>query len=235
MIQFSEKFAAVACALIAVQREVQPVMKDRSNPLLHSKYATLDAITDYVRPILAKNDLALMQSVSPAADRCICVETLLLHATGEWAKNTVLVPLSDGNKGTSLQQAAGSTITYGRRYGLSAMLALTTDEDDDGNGRGQTSQRREARRAPRVAQAANDVRATTVGDIPFPAVQGCESWRGKPLREVPTDALEICYQRTKDRPEKKAKLIADAIADVLETRRAANDFTQPHPALMETE
>lgn len=231
MIQFSESHALVAAALIAVQREVQPVVKDRTNPLLKNKYATLDAITDYVRPLLAKNDLALAQSVSPSADHCISVETLLVHVSGEWVRNAVLIPMGDGNKGTSLQQAAGSTITYGRRYGLSALLALTTDEDDDGNGRGQTSQRRESRRAPRVAQAANAAGAVRVADIPFPAVLGFERLRGTPLKDVPTEALETCYQRTKDRTEKKAQMVAKAIEEVLEDRRTAADFGELHPSL----
>ena len=37
--------------------------------------------------------------------------------------------MSAGNKGTSEQQALGSTITYGRRYGLLALLGLTTGDD----------------------------------------------------------------------------------------------------------
>ncbi len=232
MLQFSESHGAVTLALLAVQREVQPVVKDRQNPLLHSKYATLDAITDYVRPLLAKNDLTLLQSVSLSDKATILVESVLMHVSGEWIKNTVPVPLSAGNKGTSEQQAAGSTITYGRRYGLSALLALTTDEDDDGNGRGETAQRRAAKRAPRgIVAETNASNATTVGDIPFPAVAGCEAHRGKPLKDVPTDALTTCYHRTKDRTEKRAKMVAEAVASILEERRLANDFETPHPAL----
>ena len=231
MIQFSESHALVTAALLAVQREVQPVVKDRANPLLHSKYATLDAITDYVRPLLAKNELTLLQSVSLSDKATICVESVLLHVSGEWIKNTVPVPMGEGNKGTSPQQVAGSTITYGRRYGLSALLALTTDEDDDGNGRGQTAQRRAAKSASRgLVDATNGVKAVTHGDIPFPALRGLEEHKDKPLRDVPTEALETCYQRAKDRPEKKVRALAESVAQVLEERRL-NDFTQPHPAL----
>jgi len=232
MIQFSESHVAVTAALLAVQRAVQPVVKDKSNPLLKNRYATLDAITDYVRPLLNTNELTLLQSVAPLPEHCVSIETMLLHTSGEWVKNAVVVPLTKGNAGTSEQQAAGSTITYGRRYGLSALLALTTDEDDDGNGRGQTNQRKAARRASRgIVDATNGAKATTVGDVPFPAVNGFEQFRGQPLKDVPTNALEVCYQRAKDRTEKKAQLIAKAVEEILEERRTANDFTTPHPAL----
>ena len=30
-------------------------------------------------------------------------------------------------------QAVGSSCTYGRRYGLSAILGISVDDDDDGN------------------------------------------------------------------------------------------------------
>ena len=108
---------------------------------------------------------------------------------------------------------------------------MTTDDDTDGNFP-QSNQRREARKASRgIVAATNAVKATTVGDIPFPAVKGCEAYHNKPLRDVPTEALETCYARTKDRTEKKAQMVARAVEQVLEDRRLANDFTQPHPAL----
>lgn len=231
MIRFSPEFTEVAKALLAVQREIQPVVKDAQNPLLHNKYATLDATTDYVRPILARSELTLIQSDDADGVGRLVVETMLLHVSGQWVANTVVLPMSEGNKGTSAQQAAGSTLTYGRRYGLSAILGLTTSDDDDANSTRQTSQRRDARNASRgLVDATNAVKATTHGDIPFPALNGLEEHKGKPLRDVPTEALETCYQRAKDRPEKKVRALAESVAQVLEERRL-NDFTQPHPAL----
>lgn len=228
MLQFSDTRGDICVALLQVQREIQPVVKDRNNPLLKNRYATLDAITDYVRPICARANCVLMQSEHMMVLNAVTqigIETMLLHHTGEWVKNVVFVPVGDGNKGTSPQQAAGSALTYGRRYGLSALLALTTDEDDDGNGG--TKQRRDAKKSGRtIVEKVNEVKATTVAQIPFPAVRGFEQHRDKPLGDVPTDALETCYQRAVNRPEKKAKMIAEAIGEILENRR---QFAQPLP------
>ena len=57
----------------------------------------------------------------------LSVETRLLHLSGEWVSTVVTLPVE---KATA--QGAGSAISYGRRYGLSAILGLTA-EDDDGN------------------------------------------------------------------------------------------------------
>jgi hypothetical protein len=234
MLTFSTDFTKVAAAMLAVQREVQPIVKDRANDLLRSKYATLDATMDYLRPLLAQHDLIVLQSVSPVEGRSILVETTALHVSGEWVRNAVLIPLSDGNKGTSPQQAAGSTITYGRRYGLSALFALTTGEDDDGNGggRGESRQRREARVASRTSAHLNGNGIVAAEDIPFPRLKNLELYHGKPMREVPQGMLEEGYRRTKDRPEKNAQGFAKAMEVELERRRGLGDFEALHPALI---
>ena len=56
------------------------------------------------------------------------VTTRLMHESGEWVQTRVRCPLG-GKKDI---QAVGSAITYGRRYGLSAMAGIA-QHDDDGN------------------------------------------------------------------------------------------------------
>jgi hypothetical protein len=58
----------------------------------------------------------------------ITVETRLVHTSGEWLASVVPVPVAKGDA-----HGLGSALSYGRRYGISALLALSTDEDDDGN------------------------------------------------------------------------------------------------------
>ena len=55
---------------------------------------------------------------------------MLLHESGQWIKSRLKMPIE---KATA--QAIGSTITYGRRYGLSAMVGIA-QYDDDGNSAG---------------------------------------------------------------------------------------------------
>ena len=51
-----------------------------------------------------------------------------MHESGQWLKSEIRIPLT--NKKDA--QEIGSACTYGRRYGLTAMVGLA-QIDDDGN------------------------------------------------------------------------------------------------------
>lgn len=130
----SESVAAIAKALVAAQGEIKSVPKDSVNPHFKNRYASLEAVTEAVRPVLTKNGLALIQGGGvPTSDEAghvtaVSVETMLLHSpSGEWISGAVTMPL---DKPTA--QGVGSAVSYGRRYGLCSLLAIVTDEDDDG-------------------------------------------------------------------------------------------------------
>lgn len=132
--KYSDSFVNLAKALVAFQQSVEPIVKDRENPHFKRNYATFDAIMESVRPILASHGLAVIQGgTGPVSDvnGHICgvsVETLLVHVSGEYVSSLFTLPLDKPSA-----QAVGSAVTYGRRYGVSALLALTTEEDDDGH------------------------------------------------------------------------------------------------------
>jgi hypothetical protein len=130
----SETTATLCAALVAAQAGLKPIAKDGKNPAFRSRYATLDGIMETVRPALAAHGLAVVQGVihpeTGEGGRLvgIMVETRLIHTSGEWLASVVPVPVAKGDA-----HGLGSALSYGRRYGLSALLALSTDEDDDGN------------------------------------------------------------------------------------------------------
>ena len=128
-VRHSDEFAELAKALVAAQADLEPVTKDSLNPHFKSKYVSLDAIVEAVRKPLADRGLAIVQGAcTPNGDAALTVETLLIHTSGEWMSNTVVVPMAKIDP-----QGAGGALTYGRRYGLSALLSLATEEDDDAN------------------------------------------------------------------------------------------------------
>lgn len=122
----SEKIGELAKALAIAQGGFKPVKRDATNPFYHSKYAPLSSIIDATRESLTKNGLAFLQTVS--VNDHVTVETMLMHESGEWVKGAIsLKPKADD------PQAAGSAITYGRRYSLGAILGVASEDDDDGN------------------------------------------------------------------------------------------------------
>lgn len=122
----SETIGKLAESLAKAQAGIKSITKDRTNPHFRNRYATLDAILDAVRPTLAAQGLSIVQGASESTQG-FNVETYLVHSSGEYIANVVAVPVSKQDA-----QGVGSAMTYGRRYGVSALLALSTDEDDDG-------------------------------------------------------------------------------------------------------
>lgn len=123
----SETIGELTKALVSVQKGLQPAKKDSANPFFKSKYADLNSIWDSCRDLLATNGLAVMQTNEPV-ENAVIVETTLAHQSGEWVSGQILLPLAKSDA-----QGVGSAITYGRRYGLAAILGIVSDEDDDGN------------------------------------------------------------------------------------------------------
>ena len=72
------------------------------------------------------NGLAVAQSVA-GDEHTIAVETRIYHSSGWTESFGPLVLAAPGGA-----QAAGSAITYARRYALCAALGIAPDEDDDG-------------------------------------------------------------------------------------------------------
>lgn len=121
----TESIAQLSKALSAAQGELRNAPLDKSNSHFGQRYASLGSITDTVRPILAKHGLAVTQLAGTPEQGKVSVSTLLIHTSGEYIRETMVVPVA-GN----IQQA-GSAITYMRRYALSALLGIVGDEDDD--------------------------------------------------------------------------------------------------------
>lgn len=108
--------------LILAQQAIGTIRRDAVNPRFGSRYATLDAIIEQVRPALAANGLLLTQHVH--ADH---VETRIADHDAEVVSRVpVCADLHDA-------QRYGAALTYARRYGIATLLCLATDDDDDAN------------------------------------------------------------------------------------------------------
>lgn len=127
----SPSIANLASALSKAQAKLPKVKFDAKNPFLNNSYATLGAVIETAKPILAEFGLAVVQFPVSQEGR-IGVRTALLHESGEFMEDVVtLVP--ESAKGLSINQSAGVTISYLRRYAYVAVLSMYADEDTDGD------------------------------------------------------------------------------------------------------
>jgi len=118
----------LAAALVAAMAEIKNPQFDKINTGVGRgfQYASLGALLGAVKPVLAKHGLGIVQAFRDYGDGSGCVETTLVHETGE-SMSTVSPPFAlDPNP-----QKTGAWVTYYRRYMLSGMLGVLGDEDDD--------------------------------------------------------------------------------------------------------
>ena len=126
---------AMIKALVKAQSEIKAVKKDRENPIAHSTYATLDAILEEVLPALNSNDLFMTQEPVSFEDEKglnLGVRTTIWHSSGEHMEYEPFYMPIEANARMNLAQQAGSVITYAKRYAVSAIFGISTDEDKDG-------------------------------------------------------------------------------------------------------
>ncbi|MDB4302132.1 ERF family protein [bacterium] len=120
----SESIAELAKALNKFQAECSGAKKDADNPFFGSKYANLEAVINCAKSALDNNGLAVSQF--PLMDQGYAgVETILMHSSGEWISNTLLLACKKQDP-----QAMGSAITYARRYAYQSVLGIPSEDDD---------------------------------------------------------------------------------------------------------
>lgn len=124
----------LAAALVAFQASAPSISKGRTaliptkNGGSYSyKYADLSDIWESIRPALKANGLAVTQSLTGGGQGAMGIRTTVWHKTGQTTSEVFEFAISGRTP-----QEVGSQITYFKRYALSAVLGLSTEEDDDG-------------------------------------------------------------------------------------------------------
>ena len=128
------------------------------------KYASLPQIVERVKPFLTEAGLIMFQEVE--GEQELKIVTSLFAVKGGGISSTFCVPLAMGQQGNkSAIQSIGSNITYMRRYALSAVLGIVTDEDKDGSDtdKFKNSDEKEASR-PTLSQANLSSAVTRIKD-----------------------------------------------------------------------
>lgn len=127
MIYKSEQINELALALSNFQGEVHDVYKNSKG--YGYDYADLSAVFEVARPLLKKHGLSVTQPVG-GSNNMIELNTILMHSSGQYISSIIGVPVDLTNKKMNSLQAAGSTITYLRRYCICSILGLATTDDD---------------------------------------------------------------------------------------------------------
>jgi hypothetical protein len=132
----SDNINEIAAALSKVQGELKPVDKRKEvgkGTKFTYHYAELADCIEVTKSILAKNNLAIVQTTDTdynddSNSYETFLETVLVHSSGQWFKSSYLLQPTKEDP-----QGYGSALTYARRYCYMAIIGLSAwDDDDDG-------------------------------------------------------------------------------------------------------
>ena len=124
----SKEVDKIFAALVNFHKGIETIKMTGVNPFFSSKYASLADILSNINPVLAENDLFIMQIPTNKGNDEMVVHTRIMHSSGQYVKaDTVSV-----RKAKDPQQIIAFS-TYMRRAAISALLSLCFDTDDDGN------------------------------------------------------------------------------------------------------
>lgn len=129
----SEQINELATALAKFQAGMGKVHKSEMHPQFKKPYASITDVIETIQAPLSEVGLSFAQFPDGQA-----LTTILMHASGQWIESSYQLNPVKGDP-----QGWGSAITYARRYALTAILGLGTEDDD-----GQTASTPAAKSAP---------------------------------------------------------------------------------------
>jgi hypothetical protein len=130
---FAADFAAMQSELPRIARNGVITMKDKSTGkvIQSTPFAKLEDINDGVRPTLQKYGFGVSFTIDQAGG-LITVTAKLLHRLGHSEKTSISLPIDTSGSKNNVQ-GNGSTVSYGKRYAICALLNISTGDDTDGN------------------------------------------------------------------------------------------------------
>lgn len=117
-------------AMIESAPEISSISK--SKQAYGYKYATLDSLIDMLRCVLPKHGLWFMQMPTRVGEKSTLI-TRVFHESGEWIEDSIEMTDTELQGKANDTQKVGASITYFRRYALSSIFGVASDEDVDGN------------------------------------------------------------------------------------------------------
>ena len=113
----SESLKSIAPALVAAQRRMKSPPKNSKNPHYGNMFAGLDVTMEVIKEALNAEDISILTPPTPAPAGSVGISVILLHKSGEFMEAKGFLPVDRGGP-----QAAGSALTYARRYFAQAAL-----------------------------------------------------------------------------------------------------------------
>ena len=188
----AENQVKLYASLAKAVSETKDIVADSTNPFHKSKYASLSAHLEKIKPIFAKHDLAIIQLPLGTHD-AVGIRTIVIHASGASLETDATIPADKGMTG----QQAGAIYSYLRRYALAGLAGVATEDCDA-----------ETDRVARPASQASVSLGTTKTSkfIPNPSVGKASGSAVAPFGDAKGTLLSDLPRQSDDRSKKCADL-----------------------------
>jgi len=175
--EYSENINELAGALASFQAEVPAIPRESCVKYkgVNFKYADLPTILSKIRKPLAKVGLSFIQGTESHMGR-LYLSTMLMHKSGQWIRSKL--PLA-GN--FNEMKGLGGAVTYGRRYALSSILGIASDDDVDD----EPEIRREQDKKPRLTHDQVNWVSTQIGNNQELLKVILDNYQCKSVTEIP--------------------------------------------------
>lgn len=171
---------AFTADLAAMQIEL-PLIAKNGKGHNSAKYALLEDINQAIRPALQKYGFAVTFRIAQR-DKEVSITAVLSHKLGHSDETVITLPLDlSGSKNAT--QAVGSTVSYGKRYAIGALLNISTGDDNDAA-------------TPPAAKSVSVGQAKTLqalfDKLSEPGQEAFYGWVGEP-KDVPADMFNEAH------------------------------------------
>lgn len=135
IIRSSEQLNEFATAFAQAQKNLLDA--ERESEGHHGSFASIEAVTAAIRPILSEQGISYTQPIScyqkEDGEWVFNCTTRLLHSSGQWQESTMSVPIDYNACNTNQQRAFeyGKATTYMRRYSLFSVCGIGAGDDPE--------------------------------------------------------------------------------------------------------
>ena len=135
IIRSSEQLNEFATAFAKAQENLSDA--ERGSQGHHGSFASIEAVTAAIRPILSKQGISYTQPISSYqkedGEWVFCCTTRLLHSSGQWQESTMCKPIDYNSCKTNQQRdfEYGKSVTYMRRYSLFSVCGIGAGDDPE--------------------------------------------------------------------------------------------------------
>lgn len=132
---------SIKAKILKIQKQIDGVSKDGSNPHFKSRYVTLDKVLDTIKPLLNNEGILITQGIDLNGTTPVISTVLTDVETNEVLSSSTPVIAKNQDP-----QAFFAATTYARRYSILSLFCLGTSDDDGETAMGRNKYQEELRK-----------------------------------------------------------------------------------------